>query len=232
MFNKPTYANPGEDVYEGVVVDYKGVHVEPKVFLNVLEGNKEALRGVGSGRVLESTQDDNVFIYFSDHGAPGLIAFPYTNLYARELIATFNKISGRYNKLVFYLEACESGSMFANLPNNTKIYALSAANPSESSWGTYCAPQDVVQGKHINSCLGDLFSVNFLENSEEVNVFSETLEEQFAVIKQKTDKSHVLQWGDMSFKTDKVGEFLATKKGGVSFKYGVPRITQLTREGR
>lgn len=55
--------------------------------------------------------------------------------------------------------------MFTALPNNTKIYALSAANPSESSWGTYCSPQDVVQGKHIGSCLGDLFSVNFLENS-------------------------------------------------------------------
>jgi legumain len=52
--------------------------------------------------------------------------------------------------------------MFTKLANNTKIYALSAANPSESSWGTYCSPQDVVQGKHINSCLGDLFSVNFL----------------------------------------------------------------------
>lgn len=52
--------------------------------------------------------------------------------------------------------------MFTKLASNTKIYALSAANPSESSWGTYCSPQDVVQGKHINSCLGDLFSVNFL----------------------------------------------------------------------
>lgn len=52
--------------------------------------------------------------------------------------------------------------MFTKLPNNTKIYALSAANPSESSWGYYCSPDDVVQGKHIGSCLGDLFSINFL----------------------------------------------------------------------
>jgi legumain len=51
--------------------------------------------------------------------------------------------------------------MFVNLPKNTGIYALSAANPSESSWGTYCSPDDVVSGKHIGSCLGDLFSINF-----------------------------------------------------------------------
>ncbi len=113
--------------------------------------------------------------------------------------------------------------MFSNLPNSTRIYALSAANPSESSWGTYCSPQDVVQGKHIGSCLGDLFSVNFLENSEEVNIFEETLDQQFAIIRDKTNESHVMQWGDMSFKNDKVSQYLAPNKG-ISFKYGIPKL--------
>lgn len=121
--------------------------------------------------------------------------------------------------------------MFTSLPNNTKIYALSAANPSESSWGTYCSPQDVVQGKHIGSCLGDLFSVNFLEDSEDSDIFSETLEQQYQIIKEKTDKSHVLQWGDMSFKNDKVSEYIAYRKG-LSFKSGIPNINQLRRNGR
>lgn len=197
----------------------------------MLEGNKSAVSGIGSGRVLESNKNDNVFIYFADHGASGLIAFPYKNLYAKELIASLNKINGRYNKLVFYVEACESGSMFTSLPNNTKIYALSAANPSESSWGTYCSPQDVVQGKHINSCLGDLFSVNFLEDCEENDIFSETLEQQYQIIKTKTNQSHVMQWGDMSFKTDKVSEYVAYKKG-LSFKNGIPKINQLRRNER
>jgi legumain len=52
--------------------------------------------------------------------------------------------------------------MFQKLPADSRVYALSAANPTESSWGTYCSPDDVIQGKHINSCLGDLFSVNFI----------------------------------------------------------------------
>lgn len=77
--------------------------------------------------------------------------------------------------------------MFTSLVNNTKIYALSAANPSESSWGTYCSPDDVVQGKHIGSCLGDLFSVNFLENTESTDLFSISLIEQFNIIKTKTN---------------------------------------------
>ena len=48
----------------------------PKLFLNILEGNKSAVAGQGSGKVLEATSEDNVFMFFSDHGAPNLIAFP------------------------------------------------------------------------------------------------------------------------------------------------------------
>ena len=43
-----------------------------------------------------------------------------------------------YKELVFYVEACESGSMFKKLPDNLNIYVTTAANAKESSWGTYC----------------------------------------------------------------------------------------------
>lgn len=66
--------------------------------------------------------------------------------------------------MVLYIEACESGSMFDKiLSQNINVYAVTAANPYESSWGTYCPPNDVVQGVEINSCLGDLFSVVWME---------------------------------------------------------------------
>jgi legumain len=69
----------------------------------VLTGNKTYVQGKGTGRVLESTADDNVFLYFSDHGAPGLIAFPHEYLYADKLLTAFTQMKGRYSKLVFYL---------------------------------------------------------------------------------------------------------------------------------
>ena len=41
--------------------------------------------------------------------------------------------------LVFYVEACESGSIFDGLlDDDLEIYAVTAANAYESSWGTYC----------------------------------------------------------------------------------------------
>ncbi len=36
--------------------------------LQVLKGDAAAMHGIGSGRVLNSTSEDNVFINFSDHG--------------------------------------------------------------------------------------------------------------------------------------------------------------------
>ena len=210
VFNKPSHKDVGKDVYEGVKIDYTGKHVTPTVFEDVLTGNKAGVQNIGTGRVLESTAEDNVFLYFADHGAPGLIAFPNAYLHADVLLSTFAKMGGKYAKMVFYLEACESGSMFTKLPTNTKIYALSAANPTESSWGYYCSPDDIVQGKHIGSCLGDLFSIVFLENTESIDINAINLTEQFEVIQKLTTKSHVMQWGDLSFQSDKIGQYVSS----------------------
>ena len=76
------------------------------------------------------------------------------------------KENNKYEKLVYYLEACESGSMFQNLDASLGIYAVSAASPSESSWAAYCPPDDVVNGVHVGSCLGDLFSIKWMEDTE------------------------------------------------------------------
>ncbi len=46
---------------------------------------------------------------------------------------------------MIYIEACESGSMFEGiLADNINVFATTAADPDESSWGTYCPPDDVV----------------------------------------------------------------------------------------
>ena len=60
----------------------------PDNFIHILKGEKDKVKG-GNGKVLNSTKDDNVFIYFADHGAKGLIAFPHTYLYADTLNDAF-----------------------------------------------------------------------------------------------------------------------------------------------
>lgn len=115
----------------------------------------------------------------------------------------------KFEEMVLYIEACESGSMFDGiLATNHKVYAITAANPYESSWGTYCAPNDMVNGTEINSCLGDLFSVNWMEDTERQDIKKETLELQYEIVKNLTSQSHVMKYGDLSFVKEPVGNFI------------------------
>lgn len=100
--------------------------------------------------MLESTKDDRVFVYFADHGGVGLVSMPSGHpVYAQDLMDTLRYMwsNGMYKELVFYMEACESGSMFEGLlPSDVSIYATTAANSKESSYGTYCNSESSVNG--------------------------------------------------------------------------------------
>jgi hypothetical protein len=85
----------------------------------VLEGNSTATKGK---KVLNLTPSDNLFIFFSDHGAPGLIAFPSKYLYADVLLKSFDKIKGNYQKIVFYLEVIDHLFRHANQDQCSKNY--------------------------------------------------------------------------------------------------------------
>jgi len=211
IFNKPTAkGTAGVDVYAGCKKDYTGNDVTPKNFLDIIKGNATAMSGIGSGAVLQSGPNDNVFINFADHGGTGIICFPTGGyLHAKPLNDALQYMSDNkmFKKLVFYLEACESGSMFDKLlPTNNSIYATTAANPSESSWGTYCPPDDKINGKELNSCLGDLYSVSWMEDTDTTGE-SESLQTQFETVLKLTNLSHVMQYGDQSFTSDPISNF-------------------------
>lgn len=210
IINKPN----GDDVYKGVPKDYTKEDVTPDNFLNILKGNKQAMSGIGSGKVIDSGPNDHVFVYFTDHGATGLIAFPSDELMAHDLIAALDEMyeNKKFSKLVFYLEACESGSMFhKKLKNNIDIYATTAANPYESSYACY-------YDKKRQTYLGDVYSVKWMENSDAVDLTKETLMKQFQIVKEETNTSHVMQYGDMDYVKDDLDEFQGDGMGSVSGK--------------
>lgn len=143
LFNAPTpKGTAGRDVYAGVDIDYKSTDVSAANFLSVLKGDAAAMKGKGTGRVLKSTKKDRVFVNIVDHGAPGMVAFPHTTLYKEDLQSALEYMheDNMFKQLVFYLEACESGSIFEDLPTNISVYATTAANAKESSYGTYLCP--------------------------------------------------------------------------------------------
>ncbi|WKY09910.1 hypothetical protein Q1695_002342 [Nippostrongylus brasiliensis] len=100
---------------------------------------------------------------------------------------------GRFSQLVFYLEACESGSMFARiLKKDLNVYAVTAAGEDESSWGVYC------DNDMDLPCLGDEFS-------EDLN--KETLDKQFEIVREETKNSGVHHYGDLSLAKEPVSWF-------------------------
>jgi legumain len=209
VFNKPTPAGtPGVDVYAGCKKDYTGAAVTPEMFVAVLTGDASK---TGGRPVLKSGPNDRVFIFFTDHGGTGIIAFPDGSLMSSTtLIGAINQMYAQkmYSKMVFYMEACESGSMFEGLIKpSINVYVTTASNAVESSWGTYCPPDDMVNGKAINSCLGDLYSINWMENADAQGP-TETLQAQFLDVRTKTTQSHVMQYGDLSWTSEPIGNYL------------------------
>ncbi|XP_022097352.1 legumain-like [Acanthaster planci] len=197
IINRPK----GPNVYTGVPKDYTGEQVTPKNFLAILQGEKAAMQGIGSGKVIASGPNDNVFVFFSDHGATDLIAFPSSTLSEKELQGALEKMAAakKFKKLVFYLEACESGSMFDSYKIDN-IYTTTASSPDESSYACYF-DQD------LETYLGDVYSVKWMENSDKADFSIETLLQQFKIVKTETNTSHVHKYGDMSFDKDHLGEY-------------------------
>jgi len=101
------------------------------------------------------------------------------------------------------------------LPTNLNIYVTTASNAQESSWGTYCPPDDSVNGKEINSCLGDLYSVNWMEDADKAGSMKESLQTQFVTVQQETTQSHVMQYGETDWTSMAIGSFEGNTAGGI-----------------
>jgi len=214
IFNKPTKkGTPGKDVYEGCKIDYKGKEVNAANFIKVLSGDASS-----NGPVLKSTAADRVFVYYVDHGGPGILGVPYgakggyiTAKSVNKALETLHS-KGGYKELLFYLEACESGSIFNKLLTAPNVKAVTAASPKESSWGWYCPGDtktggDMVDGKDVGACLGDEFSVRWMENADASDLSTETVGEQFAAVKKAVNKSHVQEYGVKTLDSEPAGNF-------------------------
>lgn len=202
------YNHPGDDVpdvYEGVVVDYDKQNVSPANLIKVLTGDESA-----GGKVLKSTKDDNVFLFFSDHGGADILALPGGYLHSKDLLDGIKTMHEKqmYKKFVLYIEACYSGSMFLELPEDLNVVAITAANDHESSWGWYCGSEAVVKGQSLGTCLGDEFSISWMEDADKGMQKTETLEDQFNYLVKQVTKSHVSIYGDKSFMNDPIGEYI------------------------
>ncbi|VVC37946.1 Peptidase C13, legumain [Cinara cedri] len=205
IINQPN----GTDVYSGVEIDYKGENVTSANFLRVITGDVESMQSIGTGKVVEGGPRDTIFIFFSDHGGPGLLGFPSDLLYADQLYQSFNKAfeTAQYKKMLVYIEACESGSMFDGiLDDDMNILAITASGPREDSWACYCSSDE------YDICLGDEFSVSWMENIDAVTCGFTARERNiyniFDQVRTAVGDSNVMAYGDFGIGFEKLSTFI------------------------
>jgi len=201
-------ANNEENPFPGNIINYPdGPNVYPGVNKNVTGEDVTAKNFLQALYDLPSTRHDNVFIYFTDHGAKGLVAMPFGDpLYADHFNDALKEMHKRrkYHKMVIYIEACESGSMFDNiLDDDMNIYATTASDDDHSSYAYYF---DEKRGVY----LADLYSINWMQDSQYNMTSGETLLSQYELVKLLTNESTVEEFGDLSIQGEPVENFQAS----------------------
>ena len=210
IVNKPN----GTNLYPGVPKDYTGESVTPKIFLSILQGDKDGVEGRGSGKVLESGPEDHVFVYFADHGASGIVAFPSDYLDAVALNQTLQDMARnqRFAKMLFYLESCESGSMFEGvLAADIGVLAVTASNSTSPSFAAY---YDV----RLNTFLADEFSLAWMEETEMRGNKESILEQAQAVAESIEKYSKPGIYGELDLEGNRVADFQGEGEAGGSYR--------------
>jgi len=184
---------PGKDE-----IAYSGAATTAKNFYNVLLGDTSA------GRALQSTENDNVMVFFDNHGGDGILGVPEgcgPYIYAKDLKNVLQQMYEKkmYKNLFFPITACYSGSVAKVVDGVPKLYMMTASNDHESSY----------------ACLYDSSLGTYL--SSEFSVVSQlyweahptcTIGESFEPIRTGVKQSHVCRYGDMSLEALPVSDFL------------------------
>lgn len=177
LFNTPDAI----DVYSTCNIDYRGDDVSPDNFMAVLRGDSAATKGK---KVFNSDENSHIFVYFSDHGNPGVLQFPGPRfIYGDQLNKTLDYMyqNKKYKRMVMYIEACHSASLFqGTLPDNIGIYVMTSAAADEESLGKYCFWDNIIiNDQQYPYCLSDQFSDAWMSDAESADPLTNTLELQY-----------------------------------------------------
>lgn len=123
----------GENVYEDAEIDYHTTSLQATDLARILTGEKSDR----FPRVIEATENDNIFIFWSGHGTPGAMCWD-EDIYAMTgdvLRPVFEEMNRRkcYRKLLMMVETCFSGGVLEQCEGVPGMLFITAANGDETS---------------------------------------------------------------------------------------------------
>lgn len=150
----------GNNVYEQVEIDYRMSELQAKDILAILSGEKSERLPI----VIESTANDNVFVFWSGHGVPGALCWndDTYGIMGDQLDETFRRMREKrsYRKLLMMVEACFSGGVMEQCRNIPGMLFVTAANGDETS------KADVFNGE-MKVWMSNRFTSTFIEQITE-----------------------------------------------------------------
>ena len=123
----------GVNIYHDVHVDYHVSQLAPKDIPEILLGHTST----HLPHVIHSDADDNIFFFWSGHGAPGEMRWcdaqrGITKNDLEKCLAQLEQ-SGNYRKLIGCIETCYSGGVAEAADNHNGMLFFTAANANETS---------------------------------------------------------------------------------------------------
>lgn len=150
----------GNNVYEQVEIDYRMSELQAKDILAILSGEKSERLPV----VIESTANDNVFVFWSGHGVPSALCWndDAYGIMGDQLDETFRRMREKrsYRKFLMMVEACFSGGVMEQCRNIPGMLFVTAANGDETS------KADVFNGE-MKVWMSNRFTSTFIEQITE-----------------------------------------------------------------
>ena len=179
------------NVYPGTdAINVKGADVDDQSFYNAIIN-------------LPTTSEDYVFIYYDNHGGPGILGTPDADeIYADKLAKSFSIAlkNNLYKQCLFVIEACYSGSV-AEVITVPNFASITAANDQESSYA-------VTYDSEIGAYLSNEFTNHFIDLIDETP--SITIGDLYTKLKSLTEESHACYYGDESIQSISISTFIGT----------------------
>lgn len=120
------------NLYQNFDIDYKMSDLTPTDIMNILSGKKNSRTPI----VIESTDKDNILIFWSGHGTQAELCWGDEFMGVRkEMVSNTLKQMAKekkYRKMLFLIEACYSGSIVKDIQIPGALF-ITAANDKETS---------------------------------------------------------------------------------------------------
>jgi len=198
------------NVYAGVVKDYIAENATVANLVAVLSGDETKS---GSGKTLRSTANDNVFVFYDDHGGPGNICMPGEEHFTdHDLAACLSAMQKKkmFNKLIFFMSACYSGSMWYRQTLPANVYVATSAPISSPAFACLLDP---VLKTYVSSCWPHGWIESVVTHGVKVD-FATVFEDAYDYAGKKSS-TLPCQYGDLSLKNETFVGFL--KNTGLKF---------------